>query len=130
LLTVSLTVEATFAGVLVTVSTVSVTGEPPEVEPPPEDPPDEDEPPEVPPREPDDPEAFEELPLALFEPPELELDGVLEVEFEPVEEEDGEDSVAGAEDDSCPTASGAGASSTTGAARVTSSAVAAWPWPW
>ena len=25
---------------------------------------------------------------------------------------------------------GAGASSTTGAARVTSSAVAAWPWPW
>jgi hypothetical protein len=110
---------------LVTVSTVSVTGELPEVEPPPEDPPDEDEPPEVPPdEEPEDPEPLEELPLALLEPPELELDGVLEVEFEPLGEE-GEDSVAGAEDDSCPTATGAGASSTTGAARVTSSAVAA-----
>ncbi|HJZ38453.1 MAG TPA: hypothetical protein VJ204_19440 [Solirubrobacterales bacterium] len=49
-----------------TVSTVSVTGELPEVEPPPEDPP-EDEPPELPPdEEPDDPKEFEELPLALF----------------------------------------------------------------
>jgi hypothetical protein len=116
---------------LETVSTVSVTGEPPEVEPPPEDSPDEDEPPEVPPDgEPEDPEALEELPLALFEPPELELDGVFELEFEPLVE-DGEDSVAGAaEEDSCPTAAGAGVSSMTGAARVTSSAVAAWLWPW
>lgn len=120
---------ATFAGVLVTVSTVSVTGAVPVVEPPPEDPPDEGEPPEAPPdEEPEDPEALEELPLALLEPPEPESDGVLGVEFELVGEED-EDSVAAAEDDSCPTATGADASSTTGAARVTSSAVAAWPWP-
>ena len=96
-----------------------------EVEPPPEDPPDLDEPPD---EEPDDPEALVEPPLALFEPLELELAAVLEVEFEPLGEED-EGSVAGAEDDSFPTATGAGASSTTGAARVTSSAFAAWPWP-
>lgn len=58
------------------------------------------------------------------------MEGVLEVELEPVDAE-GEDSVAGAaEVDSFPTATEAGASSTTGAARVTSSAVAAWPGPW
>jgi hypothetical protein len=110
----------------VTVSTVSVTGELPEVEPPPEDPPDEDEPPEVPPdEEPEDPEAFEELALAALEPPELELDGEPEVEFELLDVE-GEDPVVGAAaDESCPTVLGAGTSSTTGAARVTSSAVAA-----
>ncbi len=125
MLTVSLTPAATFAGVLATVSTVSVTGAVAEVEPPPEDPPDEDEPPEVPPdEEPEDPEALE-LPPAPLEPPELELDGVLGVEFDPLDEEDDEDSVVGAggrfahRPRSVP-----GASSTTGAARVTSSAFA------
>jgi hypothetical protein len=102
-----------------------------EFEPPPEDPPDEDEPPEVAPDEElGDPEALEELPLAPFEPPEPELDDVLEVEFDPLDEEDGEDSVVGAEDDSLPTVVGAGASSTTGAARVTSSAFAVCGRPW
>ena len=109
MLTVSLTAAETLAGVLVTVSTVSVTGAPPEPEPPPEDPPDEDEPPEV---EPDDPEALADGLPALFEPPELALEDVPELEFEPpveeeVEDEEGWDRCR-REDDSSPTVVGIG----------------------
>jgi hypothetical protein len=117
---------------LVTVSTVSVTGSPPELEPLPEDPPDEDEPPEPEPAEElDDPEALCEPPLEPFEPLEpleLELELLGEVEV-------GEDSdpLPPADAGSLPAVVGAGASSMTGAARVTSAAVAAWApprWRW